>query len=89
MSTMVQGAFIGHHQAAKMKIVIVEKEVDEVSVKGQLALANFCPLGFEIRGELMAQLYLSNPLCDLAAPIFRAPDCAKNHGLMAIVLQMA
>ena len=86
---MAQQRLVGHDQSAEMQVIIIEKIIDQIQIKGLLGGRNLGPFNLEMWRQTMFLFDLPQADGDFAGFVERAPDRTQNHGLLAVVFQMA
>lgn len=86
---MPQFSLVGNYNASEMQIIVVEKVIDDISIKCHFRRRNLSGLYFKRRRQAMLRFYLTKSLCNLCRLLGRTPNGANNHSLLAIVLEMA
>src|ERR1039458_896355 len=85
---VVEAPLVGD-QGAEVQVVVIEEIVKHIHVEGLLCRRDFSPLDFKGSGEAMGGLYLADAVGNFGSLVGRAPEGAKNHKILAVVLEVA
>jgi hypothetical protein len=77
------------YDSTKRKVIVPKEVFEDIQIEFSFCRRDFLPLDLEFRRKAVLGFDCPYFFCDFASVIQRTPDGSQDHGIVAVILQMA